>query len=58
MNCQANGCRDGDLCYKCSSGYYVLDGQCSTCPNDCSKCENSKICQICNYGYYLNGGKC
>jgi len=41
---------NGDLgvCTECMSGYFLEDGQCKSCPDNCDKCSDGKTCLECN----------
>ena len=43
----------------CSNGYYLLNGVCLQCQNNCMSCSDSVTCSNCNDGFYLNSsGTC
>ena len=53
-NCVA--CSNSSSCSKCADGYYLKNGQCSSCPPNAT-CSGNEII-TCRAGYYLNGTTC
>ncbi|KAL7717342.1 Serine-threonine protein kinase [Entamoeba marina] len=56
------GCIDGyyygDHCELCESSYYLENGYCSNCSDNCIKCVNSTTCLECSEGMMLTAGSC
>ncbi|KAL7717125.1 protein serine/threonine kinase [Entamoeba marina] len=57
----ANNCAECNKyeCTTCLSGYYLIAGNCKTCP-EISNCETCSVdgCIECDTGYYLENGAC
>ncbi|ELP88127.1 tyrosine kinase, putative, partial [Entamoeba invadens IP1] len=51
-----------DHCESCESGFYLFNGGCKACGNNCSLCysttTDTTICSTCKDGYTLQDGKC
>ena len=45
-------------CESCSSGYYLSNGVCIKCSDNCVTCTNSDQCTSCIHGKYLNNSTC
>eukprot|EP01127_Copromyxa_protea_P006350 TRINITY_DN1616_c0_g1_i2.p2 TRINITY_DN1616_c0_g1~~TRINITY_DN1616_c0_g1_i2.p2 ORF type:complete len:1987 (-),score=299.68 TRINITY_DN1616_c0_g1_i2:6-5966(-) len=52
------GCKgDTLICDSCIDGYYVDDGICTECSDNCKQCSSTQ-CNLCNEGYRLAFGAC
>lgn len=43
-------------CLDCEPGFYLEDGACRRCVNDCDACKTASTCTDCSKGFYLNTG--
>ncbi|BFU18299.1 tyrosine kinase, putative [Entamoeba histolytica HM-1:IMSS-B] len=48
----------GDHCELCTTGFYLDNGRCSPCSEQCLRCINSTNCVECNSAMKLFEGKC
>ena len=58
--CNIDGCKvclTEKICFKCSHGYFLQDGQCIQCINGCHTCSKNNECDYCLSGYSLNDEK-
>jgi len=47
------------VCSACVNGYYVKDGNCKRCKDECKTCDSSGTCLTCVNQYYLKAtGDC
>ncbi|ELP86825.1 serine-threonine protein kinase, putative [Entamoeba invadens IP1] len=56
-NC-ADGFTYGDHCERCNPSYFLKDGKCAKCGNDCIACIDDSICTECINSKKLANGKC
>lgn len=61
IDCSA-GCANCDritgTCSACYDGYFLSEGKCVPCGENCSVCSNGNACSACKNGYRLMNGKC
>ncbi|XP_060580860.1 proprotein convertase subtilisin/kexin type 5-like [Ruditapes philippinarum] len=48
------GCQScpGSICTSCESSYFLIDGFCSPCPEDCESCNSYDDCTLCKPNKY------
>jgi len=52
-NC--NTCDNSGNCLSCSSGYFLGNNVCTSCPTNCNICTNATTCVTCQKGLLLSG---
>ena len=45
-------------CVRCESGYYINDGRCLKCEENCNICIDETTCKSCKTGFTAENGKC
>ncbi|CAD8044601.1 unnamed protein product [Paramecium primaurelia] len=55
---QIDKCQQCDItgCLNCENGYFIVNGSCNQCMNNCISCQILSICDICKDGYF--GSQC
>ena len=56
-NCQS-GHYYGNHCELCEEGFYVSEGKCKACSENCARCIDENTCVECKQGSTLSGNKC
>lgn len=46
---------DGTACHKCKEGFYLEEGNCIACPENCHSCKSPWFCDLPMEGFVLSG---